>query len=468
MPHDGPTTEIGYVRPGTEGQPSILFGVPTWGALEADQIEHVPQLQWPQSITTFDRMRADPQIDALLRGLVGPIRRFRWAIDPAGAKKGIANKIAEDLGLPVLTGKTLKRKLNKRRQFKHDDHLRLTLDTALTYGHAWYEQFGEIRDGLFRYKKLAPRQPHTVTDISVARDGGLNWIEQGNEFRPTRIPSSRLVAFPFDKVGANWFGRSLLRSAYSPWLLKDRLLRVDAIRHERNGMGVPTIEMPERATPAQQAEAQKLAMSYQSGMASGGAFPAGMKLRLVGVEGTTSDVLASIMYHDAAIARVMIQMFASQGNQGTYQSSKLGASFIELTGLAQDSIADWYCEIMNEHVILDWVEWNYGIDEEGPLLTYRREEDPELSAQELAQMVAMGALTVDDELENFLRERYGLPPLTFSPDQTGKRRVLGAPKPGKGGRNDQAGAGPSGEMTPAEGQTNPNVKSPPPSRTGAK
>jgi hypothetical protein len=444
----------------------MIFGVPTWGALEADQIEHVPQLKWPQSIQTYDRMRADPQIDALLRGLVGPIRRFRWAIDPAGAKKGISSKIAEDLGLPLLSGKNIKRKLNKRRQFKHDDHLRTTLDSSLTYGHMGYEQNGEIRDGLWRLKKLAPRWPHSITNISVARDGGLEWIEQGSEWKPVRIPISRLVWFSFDRVGANWFGRSLLRSAYQPWLLKDRLLRVDAIRHERNGMGVPTVEMPERATPAQIAAGEKLAQQYQAGMASGGALPFGMKLRLVGVEGTTSDVLASIMYHDSSIARVMIQAFASMGNQGQYQAAKLGDAFIGLTGLAQDTIADWYCETMNEHVILDWVEWNYGPDEEAPLLVYKREEDPELSAQELAQMVAMGALTVDDELENFLRERYGLPPLTFSPDQTGRRRQLGVPKSGKGGRNEKTGAGPDGEMAPSEGKTNPNASDPPPTRTG--
>lgn len=440
-----PTSELGYAVP------AVAIGSMLWTNW-ADDIEHVPMLKWPQSVQVYDKMRADPQIDALLRGLTLPIRRFRWEINPNGAKQKVYTKVAEDLGLPVVGKKFAKKYKNS---FRHDDHLRTSL-LSLAYGHMYFEQVGRIVDGMWRLRKLAPRMPHSIAGISVARDGGLEWIQQHGEVEQKRIPIDRLVAFIFDQEGANWFGRSLLRSAYQPWLLKDRLLRVDAIRHERNGMGVPIIELPERATPSQRTEGEKLANQYKVGAASGGALPFGMKLRLVGVEGTTSDVLASIKYHDEQMARLMLQMFMNLGGGADYGSKALGDTFVKQTAKAQDSVADWYCEVMNNYMIADWVAWNFGEDEAIPTIGYKRDEDPDLSAHEIAQMVAQNVLTVDTDLENFLRDRYGLPPLT------GDR-----PKPQDFGLPAPPGDNPPANFPPGQGTPNDNATQPPPDRPGS-
>lgn len=439
-----PTRETGYLVPGLEvpGANISIFG--SWESMIEDS-EHVPALRWPDSISVYDRMRADPQIDALLRGMFLPIRRFRWTIDPGEAKEEAVNMLSEDLKIPILGEPPPKR---RRQAFSFSDHLRHAL-LALVYGHMYFEQVGTIEKNKWRLRKLAPRMPASIQEISVARDGGLKYIKQREEWNPPEIKVGSLLAYIFDKEGANWVGRSLLRSAYQPWLLKDRLLRVDGIRHERNGMGVPIVELPERATDSQRKEANALAQQYKTGMASGGAVPFGMKVRLVGVEGSTSDVLASIRYHDEAMAKLMLQIFTSLGGSDSNSSRALGDSFIQFFAKAQESVAEWFSETFIEHMIADWMEWNYGTESDLPVLLFKRDEDPELSAHELSQLVAMKALTVDEELENFLRDKYGLPPLK------GTRPVVNEPVP-----ND-------GNAPPDEGEPNENVNNPPPDRPGS-
>jgi hypothetical protein len=94
--------------------------------------------------------------------------------------------------------------------------------------------------------------PATISEIQIARDGGLEYIRQHPSgqsgfsektnlyaLQSPQIPVDRLVAYVNDQEGGNWIGTSWLRPLYKHFLRKDRLLRVDAINAERNGAGVP-------------------------------------------------------------------------------------------------------------------------------------------------------------------------------------------------------------------------------------
>ena len=279
------------------------------------------------------------------------------------------------------------------------------------FGYAYFEQVGTIIDGQWRLRKLAYRPAETIQQIQVAGDGGLVAIQQNiaEVGKPAPlIPVDRLVAFIWEQEGGNWVGTSMLRPLYKHWIVKDRLLRVDAVKHERNGLGVPTIEAPPNASPQQMVEFNRLAQSYKAGESSGGALPNGARLRLVGTEGSLPDTLASIRYHDEQMARALLLMFIQLGQTQT-GSRALGESFVDFFALAQETLANWYASVMTEHVLEDWVTWNYGEDEQAPLLTWERNEDPELSVADLKALVDAGAIVVDEELRSTLRERYGLP-----------------------------------------------------------
>lgn len=414
----------------------------SWNSLMVED-EHVPELLWPRSNIVFNGMRNDPQVAGLVRGSTLPIRRYFWYVDPNGADKAVATKVAEDLGLPLM-GEARTPRLRSQGRFRFDDHLRIALNMALIYGHMYFEQIGDIDEhGDWRLRKLAERLPNTIIQFGVDDNGMLTAIKQNFANAPW-IPLNRMVAYVHEQEGGNWVGRSQLRSLYQPWLLKDRLLRVDVTRHERNGAGMPIIELPPGATKAQRDEASALAQMYRVGQGAGGALPHGMKLTLQGVQGNVSDTLASIRFHNEEMARSWLMMFMQLG-QTESGSRALGKEFIDFFSMSQESLAVWARDIINEHMVEDWVDWNVGLDTPVPLVSFRREENNQLSARDLSFLVQWGAIQVDSDLEEFLREFYRMPAPGGTPLPTPANQQLKEQNP------TPAPAPPTLEIAPAAG-----------------
>lgn len=402
----GPTAETGHTN----------LGLVPWQGF-VDTSEQVPELAWPLSIRVYDSMITDGQVAGVMDGLTGPIRAFRWSIDPNGAREEVYLEIARQFGLPVL-GREPEPQGRLRGRFDHDEHLRHAL-TALRYGHYFANIVGgypdEVLDPLWKLRKLSPRMPSTISQIKVASDGGLEAIVQYGTGKPgepiaPEIPVSELVAYVWDKEGSNWFGRSILRACYKHWLIKDRLLRVDAIKHERNGMGIPTMETKRELSKGHMEMLGTMAQQVRSGEASGGALPPDVSLHMRGVEGSLPDTLGSIRYHDEMIAKRLLQLWMNLGGDAKSGNRALGDTFVDQAGLSQIAVAKWYANITTAHVIEDIVDWNWGEDEAAPRLVFERTEDEGLALADLAQLVEKGIITVDAELEAFLRERYQLPP----------------------------------------------------------
>lgn len=396
---DGPT--------GIQGQVNIP-GVLPWAALTwVDTSEHVPDLIWPMSIKTFNRMRTDSQVNGLYLGCTLPIRRYKWAIKPNGAKAKIVEALAEDFNLPI-QGEDDKPSGRMKDRFSWDEFLRTAL-LALAYGHRWFEIEGMMKDGIWRLKNLWDRPPDTVVKVDVARDGTLVSIKQALGIDSPEIPATRIVPFVWDKEGGNWFGRSLFRAMYRNWLIKDRLLRVDAMKHERNGLGVPNIEAPQGASKRQLDALNALAQAYRAGDTAGMALPAGAKLNLTGTTGTLPDTVASINMHDEAMARSMLLMFMQLGST-LHGSRALGDSFLDYFNMAQETIAIWIEDVLSQYLIEDWVTWNYDEDEPCPRIGHEPNADPTLAIADLALLIQNKAITVDPDLEAYIRARYMLPP----------------------------------------------------------
>jgi hypothetical protein len=403
-----PTTEIGRA-----GQ---TFNLPGWDKFSAavDELEYAPGLMWPTSVlSTYPRMETDAQLTGLLLGTMLPIRRYRWSIDPNGARDEVVEHVARNFNLPI-TGETAPPPVPRseaRNRFSHDRHLAHAL-RALVYGHYPFEQVGSL-DANDRWvlRKLAPRPPRTIANggtIEVdPHDGGLAGIKQGVGMQAKLIPVSRLVYYCWDQEGANWFGRSMIRSCYRHWARKDRLLRVDAMKHERNSMGVPWFETDDKLTKPQVDALARTAQRMRSGDQSGGAGPG--KLQIKGVDGQLPDIIESIRYDDQQMSMAMLMLFVDLGRNSETGSRSLGDSFIDWYGYAQEAIADWYANVTIEHAIWDDVDWSFGQDENSPKLVYDRSAEEDLPTADLATLVSEGVISVDPELENAIRRKFSLP-----------------------------------------------------------
>lgn len=396
---DGPTTEIGATN----------LGMLPWGAFGSDINEKTPEWQWPISVQTVLVMDNDSQIQGLYYGATLPIRQYQWYIDPNGAPNAMVKKLQEDLNLPLKDelGEDAERSMGRaKRRFIFDRHLRLAL-RALAFGHAYFEQVGEIDEETFwRLRKLAERPQDTINEINVAPDGGLRWIRQALGVNVPPIPTDRLVAYVWEQEGSNWVGRSLYRALYKPWLIKDRVIRVGAINIQRAGGGFPVVTAPPDASPADEAKMLKIATNAKAGESSGAVIPFGSDFSLEGVRGIQPDAAGYVRLMNEEMARSWLMMFMQLGQTET-GSRALGGEFIDYFDLAQQAIAKWFQGIFNEHVIEDWVDWNYGEDVSPvPRLAFEPGSSDEAVAP-LKDAVDQGAVQVPETVANDIEASPG-------------------------------------------------------------
>lgn len=442
----GPTTEIGSVD---RDNANIISGLGmgqglSWKSFLGEVLEHVPELQWrgggSGSVRTYHMMRNDAQVQGLFHGTTFPIRRYGWALEPNGAKASIVRALSKDYNLPI-RGKEDQHQGRSKGRFSFDNHLRHAL-LALLYGHMYFEQVGQIRsDGLWHLTKLGPRMPHSIQRILIDQNGGLSAITQtGTGATPMslssmgalRIPVEKLTAYIWEQEGGNWAGRSMLRGIYKNWLLKDTTLRVGAINIERAG-GVPVITGPKGASPDDLAQLALMARQFRVGEGSGGAIPNGSELNLARAAGGEEAVNFVRLQNDE-MARGWLMMFMNLGQSGSHGSYALGSSLIDYVLNTQEIIAKWVCDTFNEHMIEDHVDWNWGEDvDKVPKLVYNRVDDRQLAVKDLVMMIARGLITVDDELESWIREDYSMP--RRNPDLPART------PPSSGGTGGATGAG---------------------------
>ena len=383
-----------------------------YGSLLSDWLEFVPDLQWPVSVQTYSRMRHDPKLAGILGAYTLPIRRATWALDPAGCRDEAVRLVADDLGLPIL-GVDEQPSGARRRGVVWGEHLRHAL-LSLVYGFMPFERRYEIRDGQARLVSLGERMPHTIGEITINRDGTLASVSQ-DVVAARDIPANRLVWYVHEREGANWTGRSMLRAAYGAWLLKHETWRVHATSIRRFGMGVPSVEAPAGATPAQVIEAQRLASAIRVGDQSGAGLPPGFQIRLTGLTGTTPDAIEFVRYLDQQMSVMALAGVLDLGQTET-GSRALGESLLELLRMSMQAVADDIARVATSGhggmpgIVTQLVDFNWGEGEPAPSIVATGVGDQhEVTAEAIQLLMASGALQPDPELDAYVRQAWRLP-----------------------------------------------------------
>lgn len=396
--------------PGEVGAQNQQNYVPGWSTF-IDEAEYVPELVFPSSVLTYHRMRSDTQIEALHIGTVQPVREMRWFIDPNGAKSSLVKQVASDFKLPVKgedDNATIERSPSK---FDFDTFLSDALLGPL-YGFMPFEVVGDFLGDEWHMEKLSPRHPRGVSEIIPDENGELAAIRQtfakpgpnGRRTMPPPIVASKLIDLIWRPEAGTLTGRSMLRSMYREWLVKDRVLRIAAINLERAG-GVPVAVAADGASQKQIEELAILARQFKVSEGGGGALPFGSDLKLVG--GSVPDAISLLKYCDEAMARVWALMLVQLGATTT-GSRALGGEFALLAARAQRLMAKWVTSYVNN--FLDrYTDWNEPFATHAPMLAFEPSKPEGMSVTELVSLLDAGALTVDPELETWLRTEYSLP-----------------------------------------------------------
>lgn len=417
QPPKAPITEQGVPSPVLMPWSGMQVAGGTFAPTYQDDREYAPDLRWGPSgtgsVAVYSRMEGgDAQIKGLLGATTLPVRRKRWEIDPAGADGEVVEHVADDFNLPIAGDDEW---TPNPGGFNHDRHLAHAL-RALGFGHFYFERvyrYSDPRkggDGRMHLAKLGTRPPRTIMNFIVGEHGELLGIIQNVGFRNLSagdiggqpIDANSLLAYVWDSEDdGDWIGRSMLRPIYRNWLLKDRLLRVDATLHERNGMGVPWFETDTNATQDQINDLAKMAQEVRAGTRGGGAGPG--KLGIKGVEGSLPDTIGSVRYHDQQMASAFLAMFVELG-KGETGSYSLGAALVDFHDQSVSAIADWYAS-STQAQIEDTVLVNFG-DVPMPRLIWTTVESKEASLADLALAVEKGLIVVDDEFREQVGQRF--------------------------------------------------------------
>lgn len=399
--------------------------LPTWAALAGQAHETNTQLVWPRSIEAYDRMRREePQVVSVLRAVMLPILSARYQLEQGDARDEVVERIAADLGLSI-KGRDPVPPHRTRGRFSWREYVRLAL-LSLVYGHSVFEQvFEPDAFGLLRLKKLAWRPPRTISQFIVAPDGGLEAITQhgllSGQRSAVKIPINHLVVHVNEREGANWIGQSLLRSAYKMCVLKDRVLRVQTMSIERNGLGVPvytSAPVPDNASAEKHAEwvesekdaGLQIAQDFRAGDDSGASIPHGAKLELLALTGKLPDTNRPLQYFDEQIARAVLAHVLNLGGDDSTGSYALGDTLESIFTNSLNSVAADFVDVTQQHVIEDYVDLNWGPDEPAPRLVVSKiGADTPVTADAIRALVDAGVITPDEALEGHVRELMRLP-----------------------------------------------------------
>lgn len=364
--------------------------------------EYLSTLQWPNDIEIYNKMeRSDAQVKATLLMLELPIRSTSWYLKPADnssqAKKN--KKFIED---NLFSGPP------KGMSICFDDFLK-EICSMFTYGHAVFEKVFKVKGNYLQWDKFATRPQSTLYDFLYDKTGSLTdveqWIYQPSYTR-VKIPKEKLLMFVHDMKQGDYRGRSVLRTAYKHWHIKDFLYKITNIGIERNFVGTPVIHLPGNYTDDDYTKSKEIVTDLRSNQYGGITLPEGFLLELFEGKRTMVDVLPYIEHQDLLISRSILAQFMNLGSNsaGSFALSKDQSDlFLMMLG----AIAKYIANVINTNAIPQLINFNFNSDLY-PTLCFKPLDNNKIL--EVLKLMADGGLVIpDNDLEAWLRDMLELP-----------------------------------------------------------
>ncbi|MBQ3727340.1 MAG: hypothetical protein II902_09855 [Selenomonadaceae bacterium] len=384
--------------------------------------EFLPELRGADGIKIYKEMADnDDMIGAVLFAIKMLIRQASWTVQPQGTTA--ADKKAAEFVESCL----------------HDMSSTWT-DTLseilsfLTYGWSVVEivykrRMGRKRDprleskfddGYIGWQKLPIRAQESLYEWEFDGDDNLTAFVQmpAPDFQIIRIPVEKILLFRTESRKENPEGRSILRNAYKSYYHKKRIQEIEGIGIERDLAGFPLLIAPEDMNiwemPEKFAEAMAFVQNIRRDAMEGFVLPGGWELKLLSTGGARQfDTNAVIQRYDQAIARTVLADFILLGSQNV-GSWALSSDKTRLFAMAIGAYLDIVTEVFNRQAIPALIDVNGKVF--AGITDYPRLEHGDIETQDLnalgtfvKEMVGIGAITPDKNLENYLREQASLP-----------------------------------------------------------
>lgn len=226
----------------------------------------------------------------------------------------------------------------------------------------------------------------------------------------------RFIRLTWEQNADDYTGMPLTRSIYWAYKAKKVLQLVEIMRHEREHMGVPTIKLPEGATPDMEAEARKIAADIRANSRGYLVLPDGFDFEWSNTT-TSTDINATIERLNRDIAHLFGNGFTLLGSRGTSGSNALSETQMKAYMLSIDQHANFVSECFSrgqdgwsavEHI----VRLNFGDQAPVPQLVARNLPTRNYleSFTVLHNLLMSGGARADVPLRKTIREVMYLPP----------------------------------------------------------
>lgn len=372
------------------------------------QEEYNRELKGKQGIDTYNRMRkSDGTVRAALSAVKLPILAAEWRVESVSDDP-------QDMLAAQLVEASLFHGIN------FDSLLREIL-TMLDFGFSVFEQVFEVRQfegkEYVLLQKLGFRKQTSIKAWTISENNeevkGITQALVGGA--DAKIPWYKAVVFSFEQEGENYEGVSLLRTAYKHWYMKDVLYQIDAIAHEKQGLGIMKIKVPPTAKEDDKDTAREIAREQRANEENYIEELEGFSFDFMDMKAkTTRDIMPSIDHHDRRILLSVLAQFLSIGGADSSGSFAASNDQSDLFIMSLQAIAKEVAARLTDTVVRNIVELNGVAVTEMPQITFGRigKESVEVFAEALHKLFTSGGITPDPELENYIRRAMHLPELS--------------------------------------------------------
>ena len=364
-----------------------------------DNYENVPELTDITRYEVFRKMRrSDPTVSAAIRSIELPILQGTFDItapsDPTELEKEQAKLIKEWI-------------------FNRLDWnwiLRSSL-TALTYGNCVFEKMYERVDSYVVPRKLGFRPQRTLSDDERNNRGELTGIVQHVDELRVTIPRKKCVVITIDAESEEeWRGQSILRSAYKPWYIKEKMEIITGIAHERFTAGILVCEAPEGFVGNKDSDEWKAAeealMNIVNGLNPYAMLPPGWKLYTVERKSQVDPTLPFIRDLKDDIKISVVAVHLRLGGSDASGSKALGVTFIDSFLHAVQAWGNLITQAFDRDLIRELVIYNWGVQTRYPRMTLTNVYKSALT--ELAYLIQTKVIKATPELIKYIFEQYGI------------------------------------------------------------
>tara|TARA_R100001163_G_C5065440_1_gene203396 strand:- start:247 stop:1641 length:1395 start_codon:yes stop_codon:yes gene_type:complete len=395
----------------------------------------------PHEIGVGDKMIRDAHVRKSLEYITGPLRAAHWGFEPASNSE-LDREIAafceyvffENINWDQALRNILKYKVAGFSLLEQTDAPR-NIPVEKFPNHPGGNQ-GIVITGLHHRPAWTVYRWHQSKTNPLMIDGITQHIigSDGEQSGFRRIDADRLIRFTENQDGANFEGMATLRSAYGPWKIKIALQVIESIKHERQGIGTPTIRLPENAIDEDIDVAQTILSEMRAHQKGYLILPHGYEFTWESTsQGDNTAISESIERANRDISVNVGAGFMMLGMTSKMGSYALATSQQGQFEIGLESDAKFITTTMNSgsdgwSPVERIVRMNYGDAVQVPKMVARNLPTRDWSKilPVINQLAITGVIQPDDELEAFTRRVLRIPEMHTETTRRWRRGIESA------------------------------------------